>query len=236
MLEELNKFYSNIEKTKNPVIAGIDEAGRGPVIGPMVYGLYVMDINAVTNFKDSKKLTENQRNNFFKEIKNYAYISLNPIYITTHMNSESKNLNQIAKETVVFLLKELKNKCSNVQTVYIDGLGDNIAYKDYLEKYFDFKFVIENKADSKYQAVSAASIVAKVTRDSFIKEINSKISQYNIGSGYPSDPNTKIWLQKHTDLFLGFPDYVRHSWQTVKNILGEKKSKKLSNGFFLGPQ
>lgn len=231
MLEELNQFFSNIPPIKSKVIAGIDEAGRGPVVGPMVYAIYVMEVSEHSNYKDSKQLTPKQRESFFQNMKNYSWIAVSPVYITSHMDGDSKNLNTIAKETVLHLLRELKNKCSQVEAVYIDGLGDNEAYKRYLENFFDFKFIIEDKADTRYQVVSGASIVAKVTRDSFV-------SNYSCGSGYPSDPKTKSWLRQNMDPFYGFPETVRHSWQTVKTLLGEKKSRRLSNSlscFYTGP-
>lgn len=226
MFEYLNKLHSVIEKSDKPKIIGIDEAGRGPVVGPMVYAVYVADINQKSDFKDSKMLTPKSRDDFFQRMSNYAYIVIDPVYITTHMEAKSKNLNMIAMESVLYLLKEVEKKCTNVKCVYIDGLGDNSYYKKFLQKYFAFDFIIENKADEKYQPVSAASIVAKVTRDSIISKIGC-------GSGYPGDPVTKKWLLSKIDNFLGFPNCVRHSWKTVKNLLSKKKSKKFSGNLSL---
>lgn len=233
MLSDYNTFFSNIESTSEPVIVGIDEAGRGPVIGPLVYGLYIGKSNDNTAYKDSKVLTKQQREMLFNQItKNYkfAYIKVHPIYITTHMESGSLNLNEISRGAVIKLLKEVQAKCSNVQAVYIDGLGNNQEYERILKLHFNYKFIIENKADSKYQVVSGASIVAKVTRD-------EEVDKLNCGSGYPSDPITKNWLQKNKKIF-GFPNFVRHSWGTVKKLIGEKKDLKLFNrlnGFYTGP-
>lgn len=228
-LSELNKFYSCIEETDEEIIAGIDEAGRGPVIGPMVYGLYVGREYDVTSYRDSKILRPESRVRFFNSMRRYAYFQIDPIYITSHMEAGSMTLNEIAKEAVVALLSELVKKCKNIKTVYIDGLGNNEEYKKTLRKYFDLNYVIENKADSKYQVVSGASIVAKVVRDSCVEGLNC-------GSGYPSDPRTKDWLKRNNRGFLlGFPEYVRHSWATVKIFFPSKKARKLQkslNGFF----
>lgn len=233
----MNVFFSNIKETRTPVIVGIDEAGRGPVVGPLVYGMYVCDPTLVTRFKDSKLLTPKQREHFFDDlladpnVAGYAFKKIHPVYITTNMEGKTLNLNQISREAVLDLLNELRNKCPNVEGVYIDGLGNNKEYQIFLEKHFNYRFVIENKADSKYQVVSGASIVAKVTRDADIKNLNC-------GSGYPSDPITKKWLETNKPGFSGYPEYVRHSWQTVKNIWGEKKSYRLSNtldDFYIGP-
>lgn len=231
-LEQLNQLSINIECTDVPVIIGIDEAGRGPAIGPMVYGMYVSHLKAVTNYKDSKLLTPKQRTSFFEKIKKngskegivgFGYYKIHPAYITSHMEARSKNLNEIAKEAVVRLLKEAQSKCKNIVTVYIDGLGDNKKYEEYLKKSFNLRFVIENKADSKYQVVSGASIVAKVVRD-------MEVEKYDCGSGYPADPVTKKWLNDNKSDFKGFPEIVRHSWKTVKNMMGINSSKKCRKG------
>ncbi|ELA42285.1 ribonuclease HII [Vittaforma corneae ATCC 50505] len=230
MLNKLNEFYSCIIPTKEIIMAGIDEAGRGPVVGPMVYGLYVASENEISHYKDSKLLTPVAREHFFKNMRNYSCYKIHPAYISSHMEAGSMNLNEIAKEAVIYLLKDLVSKCPNVKTVYIDGLGNNEEYKKTLKKYFSLNFVIENKADSKYQVVSGASIVAKVVRD-------ASVARYNCGSGYTSDPITKEWLKSKYNKFLGFPDYVRHSWSTVKDMLPSKKSRKLQkefHGFYSG--
>ncbi|KAI5149976.1 ribonuclease H2 subunit A [Enteropsectra breve] len=214
-LDALNEFYTQINKTSKRVVAGIDEAGRGPVIGPMVYGLYVMEHDAVTKYKDSKILSKEAREGHFSGMASYAYYAIDPQYITAHMNGGTKNLNEIARGAVITLLNELKEKCSNVDTVYIDGLGNNASYKTYLQRFFDFNFVIENKADSLYQPVSGASIVAKVTRDRIVESYG-----YDCGSGYPGDPRTVAWLGRYKNNPSELPKEVRKSWATVKNMLG----------------
>lgn len=232
-LDSVNELFSCIKKTNSPLIAGIDEAGRGPAIGPMVYGLYVASPGEKTNFRDSKLLSPEKREYFFKGMdKNYSYYKIDPVYITTHMEAGSMNLNQIAKEAVIKLLKDLLTRCPNIKTVYIDGLGNNEAYKAELKKHFTLDFVIENKADSKYQVVSGASIVAKVIRDRCVEPLGC-------GSGYPSDPITQKWLIEHSKKSVEFPKFVRHSWATIKNFFPIKKSRKFEgslNGFYTGKE
>lgn len=230
-LIEFNKMYSTLDFITEPVIAGIDEAGRGPVVGPMVYGLYVMKVDETCLFKDSKVLTPLVRERALASMgRRYAYIAVSPVYIGTHMLNNTKNLNEIARETVVRLLKELTDKCSNIQGIFIDGLGNNEKYKEELGKHFKHRFTIENKADSKYPVVGGASIVAKVTRDRLLKEETGEC-----GSGYPSDPVTQKWLRKNCDPIWGLPRSVRHSWAPIQNILGVRESKPLPgalSGFY----
>ena len=86
------EIISNIKETTEEIIVGIDEAGRGPVIGPMVYAAYVMHTNErrIRQFIDSKQLTPNTRKNYYATMMNFAYIVIEPIYITTHMNNHIK--------------------------------------------------------------------------------------------------------------------------------------------------
>ncbi|ORD98452.1 YNH2 [Hepatospora eriocheir] len=227
-----NQFISTIEdEITKEVVVGIDEAGRGPAIGPMVYAACIYDPDDKTKYYDSKACTPVQRTKLAEKClkNNFAvYKSISPVYITSNMERNVKNLNEISREAVVEILQEVKKKCKNVKMVYIDGLGDNVKYKTYLKKFFDYNFTIENKADSLYNCVSAASILAKVKRDEFFVG-------KNIGSGYPSDPNTKNWLRKNKDAILGFPNFVRHSWSTIKNLLPQRKSTSLKGklkGFY----
>lgn len=229
--ENINEISTHLDFINEPVIAGIDEAGRGPVIGPMVYGLYVATLSEISNYKDSKLLKPHLREKFFQKMKNYAYVVIKPEYITSCMEAGTKNLNEISREAVIRLLGVLKGKCKNVKTVYIDGLGNNAKYKAELEREYPFNYVIENKADSTYQVVSGASIVAKFNRD-------KRVTVYNCGSGYSSDPITREWLKRNQKEFWGFPHYVRHSWLTIKRLLPVKKARKLHNkldGFYIGP-
>ena len=102
-----------------------------------------------------------------------------------------------------------------------DTLGDPSRHKEKLKgKFPGLEFVVESKADVTYPVVSAASIVAKVTRDREIRRQCEEMGgQEDLGSGYPSDPATKEWLTKHVDSVFGFPSLVRFSWATVNRLL-----------------
>lgn len=218
----LDTLVDHIEETDSEVIAGIDEAGRGPVIGPMVYAICILRPGVKAAYRDSKVLTAKTREDLFLSVQSYAYIAISAKVISTQMLS--KSLNVIAREAVCLLLAALGRKCKNVRCVYVDALGQNAPYEQFLRSRFPFEFVVENKADSKYPVVSGASIVAKVTRDSFI-------DAGTYGSGYPSDPKTIAWLKRNGDPFYGFPDYVRHTWGTVKTLLPAKKAKPMQGAF-----
>jgi ribonuclease HII len=109
----------------------------------------------------------------------------------------------------------------------LDCPSPNIrAYKEYVKKQLDdkkIKIIAEHKADVKYPVVSAASILAKVTRDREIEKLKKKIGM-NFGSGYPSDAITKGFLKKH---YKDFPDIFRKTWASYKKVAGDKKQKNL---------
>lgn len=228
-------FFSTLAETAEEVDVGIDEAGRGPVLGYLVYAALAMPRGCrFMNFRDSKILTAVQRSRLFEDIAQqglgYVYHCISPTNISETMLSGSKTLNDMSIESVQRILREVGRTCRNVGTVYIDALGNCETYRRRLEKDFPYRFVIAEKADSKFQAVSGASIVAKVKRDALISELG------DVGSGYPADPNTVAWLRRSMDPVFGFPSCVRHSWGTAKRMLGERQSKPLKgifSGFYL---
>lgn len=227
--------YKSFKDKKKKVDVGIDEAGRGPVLGHMVYGALIAN-SIKEDFKDSKQLTQTTRNDLFSEIeKNYSFIytAIHPQYISRNMlkkGKAKKNLNQISYETVINIIKEIE-KSYEINCLYLDALGPIDKYKKELRKHFPtYKIVIENKADSKYKIVSGASIIAKVMRDKLIKEWDLK--DKNHGSGYPADEITIKWLERNFCKINGFPSIVRTSWQTVnkytKTMVKDTGSKKVS--------
>lgn len=237
-MENRNIFFSSLEETAGEVVVGIDEAGRGPVLGYMVYGALVAprSVLQTMRLKDSKVLTAVQRQELFMSIKKqglgYVYHCVHPDYITEMMMLKGTSLNEISVACVLKILGEIRAKCRDVDTVYVDALGDCGKYKERLERHYPYKFVVAEKADAKFPVVSGASIVAKVQRDMLVSEFG-----HDLGSGYPSDPDTVQWLKRNVDAVFGFPPGVRYSWVTVKRMLGERRSKPLKGmleGFYLG--
>jgi len=199
---------------------GIDEAGRGPVIGPLVICGVCADESAeeslkALNVKDSKLLTPKQREHLFEKIKKvvqkYDIIIVEPREIDRVVLSKEKtdNLNWLEARKSVEIINKLKP-----EAVILDCPSTNPkAYNDYVNELIKTKskLVCEHKADAKYPVVAAASILAKVTRDREIKKLEAKYGK--IGSGYPSDPVTKEFLRKN---FNKCPEIFRHSWTTFK--------------------
>lgn len=129
----------------------------------------------------------------------------------------------MAHDTTIDLIAAIVSKGVNIKEVYIDTVGPPDKYQEKLSKIFPaIKIVVSKKADSIYPIVSAASICAKVTRDSEISNwnfIENVTVDRNFGSGYPSDPNTVQWLKSNCDPLFGYPRLIRFSWSTTDNML-----------------
>eukprot|EP00884_Botryococcus_braunii_P006458 jgi/Botrbrau1/15813/Bobra.40_1s0002.1 len=113
--------------------------------------------------------------------------------------------------------------------VFVDTVGDASKWQAKLsDRYRGITFVVCPKADALYSIVSAASIVAKVTRDRELKGFICKEAvtvSTTFGTGYPADPETVAWLKQHLDPVFGFPSLVRFSWQTCTRLLDDKGAK-----------
>ena len=216
------------------LICGIDEAGRGPVLGPLVMvGVLIKEEDEEKlkkiGVKDSKLLTKQQRDYLFKKIikiaEKYQILIVQSEEVDQAVNGyEGLNLNWLEAEKSIEIINSL-----NPGKAIIDCPSNNISkYKNYLTTKIENKkinLILEHKADFNYPVVAAASIIAKVTRDNEIEKIKSKIKT-DFGSGYMSDSKTVDFLEKyyekHEDLF-------RKSWAPYKKALNKKFQKKLED-------
>ena len=217
-------------------ILGIDEAGRGCVIGPMVIcGLAIEEKDEKKlrkiNVKDSKQLTPKKRESLVPKIEK---ITRNTVILRVpacKIDANRKrgiNLNQIE----AMKMAEIINLIEPDKAI-IDSPGYNTnKFRDYLWSKLENKnveLVCENFADQNYPVVSAASILAKVDRDAQIEELKQKVG-YDFGVGYTHDPRTIEFLKKLAEENRGnFPSYVRHTWDTAERITIEHKQLKILN-------
>ncbi|ODV95997.1 hypothetical protein PACTADRAFT_28991, partial [Pachysolen tannophilus NRRL Y-2460] len=224
------------------VILGVDEAGRGPVLGPMVYGIaYCLKtfepILKKYGFDDSKILTEQKRFELTREICEegselnqnigWSTTTLTSRDISSDMLSYQVNLNSQAHDATIELIKSTLSKGVNLKEVYVDTVGPPASYQKKLQENFPLiKITVTKKADSLFKIVSAASVVAKVTRD-FNLSLCKKDKNDKLGSGYPSDPNTKKWLVQNMNPLFGWGKLVRYSWSTATNCLENNNAIKV---------
>ncbi|MEA2054663.1 MAG: ribonuclease HII [Candidatus Thermoplasmatota archaeon] len=216
------------------MICGIDEAGRGPVIGPMVVaGVWAEEEKEIAlrnmNVKDSKKHSKKRREELSEKIREmffYDFVVVQPEDIDALRNTMSLNDLEIH-----IFVKIGRSKKANVYYLDSADVNEERFGQKFSEKLgFDADIISRHKADVAYPIVSAASIVAKVERDRKLKEITDDIESkldVPLGSGYPSDERTRIFIKKWIEKFGDAPPYTRRSWSTVKKIKMEMKQKRL---------
>lgn len=210
------------------MISGIDEAGKGPVLGPMCVAGVLLEERKLGALKkigvrDSKQLTAKKREVLAVEITKladkYYILEVSPFQIDELR--KIMTMNEIMVACYVKVLEELKPDHAFVDAadVIAERFGKNIREK-YAGK---MEIISEHDADQKYPIVSAASILAKVRRDALVKALEKNVG-VEIGSGYPADPKTirflEAWIQEHGTL----PDFARSSWETAQRLL-EKFNK-----------
>lgn len=207
------------------MICGVDEAGKGPVIGPMVVAaVSVKNAKMVENqgFKDSKLLTPQKRKKLFELIKkNYEYAIeiIEPEKIDEYRRKNKLNLlNRKAFEKVISKL--------NPNIAYVDAADVNEErfgreIKSNLTNENDTDVISMHKADTKIPVVAAASIIAKQTREIEIEKLKEEIGDF--GSGYPSDTRTIKFLKSYFHDNSKWPSGTRKSWKTIERIRPVKK-------------
>ncbi|KAJ1610259.1 hypothetical protein OJ253_1285 [Cryptosporidium canis] len=206
-----HSFEDNVNGFESrDVILGIDEAGRGPVLGPMVYACLFYpkeneDLLRNINIDDSKKLSAHNRDKINDKIRKlsdkfgWRIHVMSAEYLSCEMHRRKKhNLNEIShlaaiskskcfSSSVFILLDLIKHVISsgvNVTEVYIDTVGPPDSYKSKLLSIFpNIHITVKPKADSLYPSVSGASILAKVKRDTLLSDWRcSSTGIYNFGA------------------------------------------------------
>ncbi len=216
------------------LLAGIDEAGRGPVLGSLVMCGVVIDDALlpkleVLGVKDSKDLTPKVREALFdriiKVVKDYHVVIIDPAEIDDALASSTLNLNKLEANKTIEIIEAL-----TPGKVIIDCPDRNLdGYKEYLFKRLNHEaeLIVQHKAEE-HAVVAAASIIAKVIRDRKMQEL-AKIHKLAFGSGYASDPNTRKFIDEHWDN-PNVSHIIRKSWATFKNVK-EKKSQTSLDSF-----
>ncbi|KAL4730252.1 hypothetical protein ACLX1H_002285 [Fusarium chlamydosporum] len=199
-----------------PCCLGVDEAGRGPVLGPMVYGVFFLPtslsdslLRETHHFDDSKVLKPAVRSDLMRtlctpgsdlyESCGWATASLSARDIGANMYRPTNmyNLNAQAMDATVDLIKAVYALGVNIQEIYVDTIGQPAAYQAKLQRVFPTaKITVAKKADSLYPCVSAASVCAKVTRDAA--------------------------LENNMHPVFGWGPECRFSWGTAKDMLEGK--------------
>ncbi len=218
------------------LVLGVDEAGRGAVVGPLCIAAVVIDEEKEKELDkmgvdDSKKLSRKRREELEGKVKevaeDFAVLKIDAGTIDEEM--ERNSLNLIEAERMAELIETLKPDkaivdATEAKTEKVKNTIQGLMSEELKE---EVEIVAENKADENYPVVSAASILAKVTRDSSVSEIEERLGE-EIGNGYPSDPRTKDFLERIIEKKGSFPEVVRESWVTAERIIERKNQEDLS--------
>jgi len=216
---------------------GIDETGRGAVLGDMVYcGAFARSgFEWPSSVNDSKQLSPEKRETILRSLQSlpvgFVTRSLSAAEISAAMFSRSNaSLNSISHKAAEQLVQKVLDEGLHVESLYVDTVGDPTHYQRMLRRSFPEieTIIVCERADSKYKVVGAASIKAKVHRDRGLAdiEIEEPISSVtrDFGSGYPGDPTTAAWLDRNFDPVFGYPSIVRFSWNPVAEMFQNKKA------------
>jgi len=202
------------------MICGIDEAGRGPVIGPMIVcGVSVgsdQKLRAL-GVRDSKRLTPQKREALAPRIRKLAEVEV--VEISADQIDAARKLmtmNELEAKVFAAIIEKLSPEEAYVDAADVNELEFERMIRSGLR--CRPRIVSEHRADDTYPVVMAASIVAKVVRDQRVREIEQEIGT-PIGSGYQTDEVTMSFLNDFVKRNGRCPPHTRRSWEPAKNIM-----------------
>ena len=220
---------------------GIDDAGRGPLIGPMILAGVLLNSEQEKflkkhNVRDSKVVEHPMRVKLSKIIKEgsegFFVVKATPEEIDSAIIS-GKNLNTLEAMKMAEVINEINDgKFRKLEIkVIVDCPSVNIrawqgTLMHYLKNIENLDLHCEHKADVNHPAVSAASILAKVAREEAVAKLKKEFG--DIGSGYPSDPNTIKFLKKYGKKYEN-SGIFRKSWSTWKSLFSEPGQKTMND-------
>ena len=242
------------------MIIGIDEAGRGPILGPMVIAAVAVDDDEYLReigVRDSKTYTPGSRERTFSLLESNAIYSVEIIRAEEiDRKRKEMTLNEIEVKAFVLALGKIYEKVSPGFNDIFEMICASITYVDscdvneerfakniagtLIKTYGDVSpgrdreeilghIVSKHKADVRFPVVSAASVIAKTFREREVRKMKEALGE-DFGSGYPSDPRTRDYLEDYYRRNKAFPPYTRKSWNTVNKII-KKVSTTTLNGF-----
>ena len=217
---------------------GVDEAGKGPVIGPMVAAAVRADDSDLPDgIDDSKRLTAATRESIAAELQESSAVEVGVGVVTTdEIDDPETDMNSL---TVTAQVRALGDVTADGDHALVDA-GD-VSESRFARRVADgvanagtvtaggvaIDVTAEHGADEASRLVGAASIIAKVERDNRIDALNEEYDG-DIGSGYPSDPTTREFLADYVDRHGELPACARASWATCEDVLAAAEQSDLA--------
>lgn len=216
-------------------VLGVDEAGRGPVIGSMFVGGFLVEEEKLEELselgvKDSKKLSNQKRERINDQLSSIGEVFLEEFEASEIDDlMEVMTINQIEIKGFADLIERADPDRVIIDLPEPDGDRFISKLRELLpEKFEDVEFIAEHEADDNYDVVSAASIAAKSAREAHVEELHEKYG-YDFKSGYPHDKPTIKFLEKYVEEKGELPPETRRSWSTAQRIMKESEQSGLSD-------
>ncbi|MFB6227543.1 MAG: ribonuclease HII [Halobacteriales archaeon] len=198
---------------------GADEAGKGPVLGSMFAAAVRAPEAALPGgLRDSKELTARRREELDDRLRGSDRVEIGLAEVTTgRIDDPGTDMNTL---TVAVQADALRAVAREADTAYLDAGdvdADRFGRRVGGRLGVDTDIRAEHGADARHPIVAAASVVAKVARDAHVTELAAEYGA--VGSGYPSDPTTRSFLESYVSEHDGLPDCARASWTTSEDAL-----------------
>ncbi|MWG36791.1 ribonuclease HII [Halomarina oriensis] len=207
---------------------GVDEAGRGPVLGPMVAACVAGPVAALpADVDDSKRVAPDRREEIASALGAHPEFGVGVAHVTPERIDGDEDMNTLtvvaharAIEDAEATGRGLLDACDADADRFARRVGDRVTAA--------VEVTAEHGADATNPLVGAASIVAKVDRDAVLAALSARFG--DVGSGYPSDPTTRQFLGEYVEEHGVLPSCARASWKTSEDALAAAEQSRL-DGF-----
>jgi ribonuclease HII len=219
-----HNFYENLAWQKSLYCCGIDEVGRGCLAGPLVTAAAILPINTDYKLlKDSKVLTEAQRNKAFEWIQKNCFYS---VAISSHKKIDTVNIYQATlqtmKKSLLQLMHTLPFNAEKLKYVLIDAMPLRL---DPIFCHKDLEFAHFNYGETISSSIAAASIVAKVTRDRLMERIANNFPSFNF------EEHKGYGTKKHQEILNKNGATILHRRSFLGSVLKRGEGEKQGNLF-----
>jgi len=216
-------------------VLGIDEAGRGPVLGSMFIGGFLIEENKTNKLeeigaKDSKKLSDKKRESIREKLNDLGSIFLEEFTASSIDDMmDVMSINDIELKGFADVIDRAEPDKVIMDLPEPDAEKFIGKIKDLMDTdHHEVDFIAEHGADDKYPVVSAASIIAKSARESHVENLHSKYG-YDFASGYPHDKPTITFIEKYIEQEGELPPETRKSWSTAQRLMSQSKQNSLGD-------
>ena len=209
---------------------GVDEAGKGPVLGPMVAACVVGDPDRLPDgVDDSKRLSPARREELDAAVRGDASFAVGVARVgTDRIDDPATDMNALTVAAHVEAMDDVLADGASGVCDAGDVDADRFAGRVAAGVTADVTVHAEHRADESHPLVAAASVVAKVERDAAVDALRERYAGYgDVGSGYPSDPTTRAFLAAYVEAHGDLPDCARRSWSTCDDVLAAAEQSSL---------